>query len=332
MKTADKELVSATLSGDKTAFEVLIRKYQNTVYGLIYSLVGNFSDAQDLTQEAFIRAYMDLHQLKDHSRFASWLCQVAKNICRMWNRHQKLDAVSLEQSIENQENGIMDIKDDDQNPAEMAEQQENQQRVLNAINSLQETDRAVVTLFYMDGLTYQEVSNFLDMSVPAVESRLHRARKHLKGELKDMVQKAFENNKLREDFAEKIIQSISTFNEVTGLALSRDGNSLWCATRGGVVKLNVHTSQFIGEYTTANGLPDNVIMAIAVDDKERLWCATMDGICMFDGEKWHVCPELPPEVGGFTGDSNDIAVDKNGAIWVATHGIIWKGKTKAAVC
>ncbi len=331
MKTTDEELVRATLNGDKTAFGTLVRKYQNAVYGLAYSLVESFSDAQDLTQEAFIRAYLDLYQLREHAKFAGWLCQVARNVCRMWIRRQKGNVISLEHSIETGENGVLDLCDSHNNPVEIVEGKELQKIVFEAVNSLPELDKTAITLFYMDGLTYREISEFLDVSVSLIKSRLHRAKKKLKGELFNMVQDTFANNRLGDEFAQKVLQSISTFNEINDIALSQDGKSVWCATWGGVTKFDIRTSSFT-KYTTADGLRDNTVMAIAIDASDRVWCATADGVCMFDGEKWNACSDLPPDIGMFAGDMDDITIDTNGTVWLSTHGWVWKGKTQAAVC
>lgn len=322
MNTTDEELVCATLNGDKTAFSMLVRKYQSAVYGLTYSLVGSFSDAEDLTQEAFIHAYLDLHQLREHAKFARWLCQVARNVCRMWIRCQKKNIISLEHSIETGENGVLDLRDNHNNPVEIVERREFQRTVLEAVNSLPESDRAAITLFYMDGLTYREISGFLGVSISSIKSRLHRAKKRLKGELLNMVQETFANNRLGDEFAQKVLQSISTFNEINDIALSRDGNSVWCATWGGVTRFDIRTSSFT-KYTTADGLRDNNVMAIAMDESDRVWCATADGVCMFDGEQWNVCSDLPPDIGMYTADMDDITVDKNGVVWIATHGWVW---------
>lgn len=331
MKIADEKLVSATLNGDRTAFGMLVRKYQSTVYGLIYSLIGNFSEAQDLTQEAFIRAYLDLHQLRERAKFAAWLRKVARNACRMWLRRQRTSEISIENSMEAIENGEPNLYVSQHDPAEIAERRELRQAVLSAVDSLQEPDQTAISLFYIDGLTYQEISEFLDISVSAIQSRLHRARKKLKGELLNMVQEAFAENRIGDEFTQKVLHSISTFNEIHDMALSHSGNNLWCATYGGVVKFDIGASSFT-KYTTADGLRDNTVMSLALDSLDRLWCATAGGLCMFDGEKWKNCPDLPPDIGVFSGDMDDITVDARDTIWLSTHGWVWKGKTSSAVC
>ena len=85
----DEILVRKTLSGDKDAFSKLVEKYSSAVYGQAYHLVGNFADAQDLAQEAFITAYLKIHQLKDYTRFAHWLRTITVNTCKMWLRKRR---------------------------------------------------------------------------------------------------------------------------------------------------------------------------------------------------------------------------------------------------
>ena len=80
----DEMLVKRTLKGDKDAFNQLVAKYQTRVYGLAVNILRNFSDAEDLAQEAFIRAYLSLHQLRDPAKFGAWLYRITQNLCRRW--------------------------------------------------------------------------------------------------------------------------------------------------------------------------------------------------------------------------------------------------------
>jgi RNA polymerase sigma-70 factor (ECF subfamily) len=80
----DEILVKKTLSGDKAAFNELVAKYQTQVYGLAFNISRNFSDAEDLAQEAFLRAYLSLHQLREPAKFGNWLYKITQNICRRW--------------------------------------------------------------------------------------------------------------------------------------------------------------------------------------------------------------------------------------------------------
>jgi RNA polymerase sigma-70 factor (ECF subfamily) len=85
----DIDLVERSLQGERDAFEDLVRKYQDAVYGLAFHLTGNFADAQDIAQQAFVTAYLKLPQLKDPGRFASWLKRITVNECISWSRQQE---------------------------------------------------------------------------------------------------------------------------------------------------------------------------------------------------------------------------------------------------
>jgi hypothetical protein len=171
-------------------------------------MVGNFADAQDLTQEAFVKGYLDLARIRDPSRFASWLHRITVNICKRWLRDRKgADDLPLEAvARQRRESG------DGGSPEEHAEAEELRSSIREAIASLSERNRLAVTLYYIDGLSYEEIGDFLSVSESAVKSRLHRARKQLKEELISMVEEDFDKHKLPEDFPEKVVQEVTIKN------------------------------------------------------------------------------------------------------------------------
>jgi len=205
MKQTDAQLVKEVLKGNTASFGILVRKYQGAVYGLAYHLVKDFTEAEDIAQEAFLQAYLNLSQLRDLSKFAGWLKRITCNICKMWLRSQPIGQVSLEATTEDGNAQIMPNLDED-NPASEAERKELCDAVLEAINSLSEKNRLAVTLFYIDGLSYRQISEFLELPVTTIESRLHKARKQLKEGMVQMVRQDFGEKKLGSDFATKIIQ------------------------------------------------------------------------------------------------------------------------------
>jgi RNA polymerase sigma-70 factor (ECF subfamily) len=188
MGLKDEELVNLCLSGDKDAFGELVMRYQNIVYGLAYRLSGNFEDAKDLSQEAFIRTYTRLSDLREKAKFASWLKKVTFSVCMNWLKTQKRsDFTLLEKEIN--EEYIYDIPDPAPLPSEQIEMEELRETVLKAINKLPETYRLPLTLFHFDGLSYQKVAEFLDLPLSTVKWRLHQARKQLKKEMAGMIEK-----------------------------------------------------------------------------------------------------------------------------------------------
>jgi RNA polymerase sigma-70 factor (ECF subfamily) len=203
----DEILVKKAMAGDKDAFGQLVQIYQGAVYGLCYHIVGNFADAQDLAQEAFVQVYQDLHQLREPAKFANWLNRVTRNVCGMWLRRRKSNMVSLDEvALEDFAHSTTST------PLEEIEAEEMNQLVRRAIDALSEKNRLTVTLFYMDGLSHQKIGDFLGVPVSTVKSRLHESRKQLKEELIKMVEKTFEKHKLPKDFADKVLHEVTVRN------------------------------------------------------------------------------------------------------------------------
>jgi len=207
----DEVLVKNAKGGDRTAFNRLIEKYQSRVYGLAYHITGNFADAEDLTQEAFIRAYLDLHQLREPPKFANWLYQLTRNICRMWLRKQ----VSNSRALEFWQDAV--ARQSVSSPAEQVEKAELQDSVRNVIAALPEHEQLTITLYYMDGLTYREIADFMGVSQSTVKRRLRTSRKKLKEELIIMVQDSLQEHKPTPEFTEKVSRKIDSLVGMLGI-------------------------------------------------------------------------------------------------------------------
>lgn len=199
---SDEMLVQKVLSGNKDAFGKLVKKYSSAVYGLAYHLVGSFVDAQDIAQKVFITAYLKLRQLKDQTKFRSWLRTITINTCRMWLRKQKGKMVSL------QEIGESNVVGERFSPEEGLIAKEEKDMVRKAIASLSEKCRLAITLYYLDGLSYEDIADFLGITRSAVDSRLHRARKKLKEEVLRMTKREFNEHRLPEDFSDKVVAEL----------------------------------------------------------------------------------------------------------------------------
>ena len=177
----DEGLVKGALNSDHDNFDQLMQKYQAAVYGRTYQWTKNFADAQDLTQETFFQAYRKLNQLRDHAKFASWLRGIATNLCRMWKRSQKGSG----QGIDNIDDRILINETEyfaDQ-LQETLEAKEKRKAVLDVIDLLSDKVRLTARLFYVDGLSYQEIGDIQGVPVTTVESRLHKARHQIKKEV-----------------------------------------------------------------------------------------------------------------------------------------------------
>ena len=202
----DLTWITRTRSGDREAFGELVQKYQAQVYGLAFHMVGNFADAEDLTQEAFVRAYRNLDRFRAPSNFPGWLRTIAANLCRMHLRRRR-DIVPDPWSGHGTNPGI-DVIDGSPTPEEAYEQQELSNRVMDAVRSLSERNRLVVTLYYIDGLSCRDIGDFLEIPASTVKVRLHRARKQLKEEMTAMVAEDLRHHSLPDSFSERIQQLI----------------------------------------------------------------------------------------------------------------------------
>jgi len=204
----DEQLIEQTLTGNTNAFGELVKRYQGIVVGLAFHIVGNMQDAQDIGQEVFIKAYQNLSQLKQPAKFSSWLRRITENTCKTWLRlnQKKRETLSFA--------GMQTVVSAQQ-PDDVLLAKELSETVKNAISELSEPNRLAVTLFYMDGLSYKEVSKFLDISVGAVKGRLHKAREQLKKGLITMVKDDFSKTKPKEESTQKVMEAIAVGRVVT---------------------------------------------------------------------------------------------------------------------
>jgi len=201
----DAEIITEVIVGNSEAYGLLVHKYQGAVYGLCYHLTGNFADAQDLAQEAFIQAYLSLGQLRVLDCFAGWLRQIASNLCKRWLEKRKSDVISIDKV--DRENLV--TQRSVLRPDEELEKKELHEAVMKVVESLPEHYRLAVTLYYMDGMDYAEISNFLEVPISTVRGRLYKARQLLKGEMIKMVSETFEAHKPeKKKFTEKVLEQI----------------------------------------------------------------------------------------------------------------------------
>ncbi len=207
MKNADVELIQRTLDGDNTAFSELVRKYQKSVHALAWQKIGDFHIAEDITQETFLNAYQNLSKLKEPQSFASWLYVIATNRCTAWLRKKRFRTQSLEDTnnIELEKDIYSSYVSAEKERTSVDAQREVVKKLL---ATLQESDRTVITLHYLGGMTYEEISKFLGVSVSAIKNRLYRARQFLKKE-EAMIKEALENYQITPHLTENIMQEIT---------------------------------------------------------------------------------------------------------------------------
>lgn len=166
-------LVAKAQRGDDEAFAVLVELYQRPVYNLCYRMLGNANDAEDAAQESFIRAYKSIKRFDLQRKFSSWLLTIASNYCIDQHRRRKLPSFSIEALP------VPDIEDEKPGIETGMVMGEHQDQIREMLGELKEADRAAVVLRYWYDYSYEEIAESLDMTVSAIKSRLHRARRDM---------------------------------------------------------------------------------------------------------------------------------------------------------
>lgn len=178
----EQVLLEKAKAGDVSAFEELIESYQKKIYNLSYRIIGNYDDAADMAQEVLIRIFRSIASFKGQSSFSTWIYRITTNVCLDEIRRKKnKKIISLDEEIRMEDGEIKrQIMSDDLQPDAVAEQEELRSIVSNAINSLPDDHRLVITLRDIQGLSYDEISTVLDCPIGTVKSRISRARLALK--------------------------------------------------------------------------------------------------------------------------------------------------------
>ena len=178
MERDDVQLIRSTLSGDDAAFNALVKKYQKGVHALAWRKIGDFHYAEEITQDTFLQVYKKLPTLKNPNQFAGWLYVIANRICLNWLRKKRPAIQSLEgTSAAETERFSYNHYVSKQRETEASEHRS--EIVKKLLARLPESERTVVTLYYLSEMTSKEIGKFLGVSVKTVHSRLHRARKRL---------------------------------------------------------------------------------------------------------------------------------------------------------
>lgn len=178
-------VVAQARLGDAKAFGELLRRYEGKIFRLALHITQNREDAEDVLQEAFLKAYEHLDQFQGQSKFYTWIVRIAVNQALMKLRKRKSDrSVSLDDEIDTGEDKVArEIAAWDENPEQRYTREEMNQILTSAIEGLAPIYRAVFVLRDVDGLSTEEAAEALDLSVPAVKSRLLRARLQLRDKL-----------------------------------------------------------------------------------------------------------------------------------------------------
>ena len=178
-------LVALAREGDARAFSELVRRYEGKIFRLAQHITQNREDAEDVLQETFLKAYEHLDQFQGNSKFYTWIVRIAVNQALMKLRRRKSDkSVSLDETIDTGEDVVVrEIAAWDPNPEQRYSREELSGILSSAVDSLAPPYRAVFVLRDIEDLSTEETAEALNLSVPAVKSRLLRARLQLRDKL-----------------------------------------------------------------------------------------------------------------------------------------------------
>ena len=192
-----QDLIESAKRGDLEAFGLLVQQFQDAVYGAAYAILGSFHEAQDATQDVFVQAWRSLGSLKRADSFPGWLYRMTRNRCLDVLKQQRRRA-------ERSKRVAMPVASED-DPAQPVVQAEVKEMVLAAVRSLSEPNRLATTLFYINGYSVQQVSEFLKAPPGTIKRRLHDSRKQLKERMMTMVEATLKEHALPEEFAFRLL-------------------------------------------------------------------------------------------------------------------------------
>ena len=205
----DVQLIYDVLSGDDAAFNTLVEKYQKSVHALVWRKIGDFHYAEEITQDTFLRAYQNLSTLRNPSQFLGWLYVIASRLCLNWLRKQK-PAMQL-QSLEDTPMEEVAKSAYARYILERRETEATEHRfeiVKKLLEKLPESERTVMTLYYLGEMTTKEIGKFLGVSVETIRTRLHRARKRLQEEEELLIQEVLGGVQISASIRQNIMREV----------------------------------------------------------------------------------------------------------------------------
>ncbi len=188
MEPSDEELVAKVKKGDRGAFESLVNRHQKMVFNLAYRMLGDREDAEDAAQESFIRLYHSVARFRGRAKFTTWLYRIVSNVCL-----SKLRATCTRQSFVelDAETEIIysELTNWKRTPENILLKEEFKQTVRELVRSLPPPYRAVITLYHLEGFSYAEIGQILNLPEGTVKTHLFRAREALKKAVLERCQK-----------------------------------------------------------------------------------------------------------------------------------------------
>jgi RNA polymerase sigma factor (sigma-70 family) len=174
VEISDYELVKKCLEGNQDSFAELVSRYKKLIYSVVFNLIPDKQDVNDISQEVFIRIYKSLHSYNPEYKFSTWSVKIATNLCIDALRKKKNNSVSMEEVEELSSSGT---------PEEQYLNKERSEKIRQAVEQLPEKYRIPIVLFHQNGMSYEEIMKILDEPMSIVKNRLYRARLMLREKL-----------------------------------------------------------------------------------------------------------------------------------------------------
>lgn len=177
-RASERLLIQRCKDGDPGAFDELVTRFEKRVFNCAYHIAGNYDDASDIAQEAFIRAFNSIATFRGDANFTTWIYRIVTNVYLDERKKSKNHRhTSLDDYIELDENSVTrQIEDDGPTPDRIVEDKERDKIIHEAVNSLPEYQRIILTLYQFQNRSYEEIADILRLPIGTVKSRLNRAR------------------------------------------------------------------------------------------------------------------------------------------------------------
>jgi RNA polymerase sigma-70 factor (ECF subfamily) len=175
LEESDIEIINGIISGNQALFSVLVTRYKRLIYSVVYNMIPDKQDVNDISQEVFIRIFQSLNRYNPEYKFSTWAVRITTNYCLDILRKKKVDSISIDETQE-----VLRTMD---TPETKYMKKEKTLKIRNAINELPEKYRTPIILYHQNGLSYEEISHILNEPMSIIKNRLYRARLMLRDKL-----------------------------------------------------------------------------------------------------------------------------------------------------
>jgi len=176
MGAEDQSLARKAADGDRDAFNQLVLSYEKKVFNIAYRMCGNYEDASELAQEAFIKVFKSIDSFRADSEFGTWIYRITVNVCLDYSRKQKNNNKMVINDPSEEDYIMYNLPSKEKSPSDYAESRETIREISDALGKLKEDQKAMIVLRDIEGFTYNEISKMLKISEGTVKSRINRAR------------------------------------------------------------------------------------------------------------------------------------------------------------